>query len=200
VKSLNVGIFQKTTGFILYLKRNEPTYLKMKKTGLILIIFAIAFGLANCKKEAEEPGTDINKSIVINELLPKNQRYGSDQNGQFDDWIELYNLANQDIDISGFYLTDSKKDLKKWKIPSGTILSKKGYLIIWADGDSLQAGLHTNYKLSAEGENVVLVSPDEEIIDLVEYPTTTIEQSWARIPNGTGSFAWTVPTFNQENK
>lgn len=172
----------------------------MKKIGLILIIVALAMGLMNCNKEVEEPGLDINKSIVINELLPKNQRYGSDQNGQFDDWIELYNLADQDIDISGFYLTDSKKNLKKWKFPSGTILSKNGYLIVWADGDSLQAGLHTNYKLSAEGENVVLVSPDEEIIDLVEYPATTIEQSWARIPNGTGSFVWTVPTFNQENK
>ncbi len=173
----------------------------MKRIGWILVVLMIV-GMTNCKKDTEvvEPGTDINKSIVINELLPKNTKYGSDQNGQFDDWIELFNLSSEDLDISGFYLTDSKKDLTKWKFPSGTILNKNGYLIVWADADTLQAGLHTNYKLSALGENVVLLSPDLVIIDLVECPATTIEQSYARIPNGTGDFVWTTPTFKAENK
>jgi hypothetical protein len=169
----------------------------MKRTGILLVVLMIV-GMTNCKKENE--GTGINDSIVINELTPKNSKYGSDQNGQFDDWIELYNLSNQDLDISGFYLTDSKKELTKWKFPEGTILGRNGYLIVWADSDTTQTGLHTNYNLSAAGENVVLLSPDKEIIDLVEYPATTIEQSYARVPDGTGDFIWTTPTFNGANK
>ncbi|MDO9040273.1 MAG: lamin tail domain-containing protein [Bacteroidota bacterium] len=173
----------------------------MKRIGWILVVLMIV-GMTNCKKNTEvvEPGVDINKSIVINELLPKNTKYGSDQNGQFDDWIELFNLSSEDLDISGFYLADSKKNLTKWKFPAGTILDKNGYLIVWADADTLQAGLHTNYKLSALGENVVLLSPDLVVIDQVKYPATTIEQSYARIPNGTGDFVWATPTFNAENK
>jgi hypothetical protein len=126
--------------------------------------------------------------------------YGSDQNGQFDDWVELHNLSNADINMSGFYLTDSKKDLTKWKFPDNTILEKNGYLIIWADSDTLQSGLHSNFKLSALGENIVLVSPESEIVDMVEYPETTLQQSYARMPDGTGDFVWSIPTFKAENK
>lgn len=152
------------------------------------------------ENKAGEPGIDINKSIVINEMMPKNTQFGSDQDGQFDDWIELFNLANVDIDISGYYLTDSKNELTKWKFPEGTTLEKNGYLIVWADGDSTQVGLHTPYKLSALGETVLLLTPDRKVIQEVKYPATILQQSYARKPNGTGNFDWSTPTYNTENK
>jgi len=152
------------------------------------------------ENKKDDPGLDIDKSIVINELMAKNTQYGSDQNGQFDDWIELFNLANVDIDISGFYLTDSKNNLTKWKFPVGTTLAKNGYLIVWADADTLQVGLHANYKLSSLGETVVLISPNHVIINQVKYPVATSSQSYGRIPNGTGDFKLTTPTFKTENK
>lgn len=162
----------------------------------LFILFIMSF--ASCNNNNEE--TDETKSIVINEILSKNTQYGSDEDGEFDDWIELFNLANEDIDISGFYLTDSKKQPTKWKFPAGTVIGKNGFLIVWADGDSTHvSGMHTNYKLSADGENVVLLSPSQEVIDLVEYPATVLEQSYARVPNGTGKFEWSVPTFNKSN-
>lgn len=111
----------------------------------------------------------------------------------------MYNPANEDQVISGYYLTDIKKVLTKWKIPAGTIIAKNAYLIIWADGDSTQVGLHTNYKLSADGENVVLLVPNLQVINLVENPTTLLEQSWAQKPNGTGDFEWSAPTYNKSN-
>lgn len=172
----------------------------MKQENVLAFVLMIAIGFASCKKDDDGEIIDISKRIVINELMPKNSLYGSDQDGEFDDWIELYNLSNQDLDISGYYLTDSKKELTKWKFPEGTILDKNGYLIVWADSDTTQTGLHTNYNLSANGENVVLLTPTQEVIDLIEYPATTVEQSYARIPNGTENFAWTTPTFNAENK
>ncbi|MGE5395763.1 MAG: lamin tail domain-containing protein [Candidatus Saccharibacteria bacterium] len=172
----------------------------MKLFGWAVIVL-LAVGLTNCKKDNnEEPAVDINKSIVINELLPKNTTFGSDQNGEFDDWIELYNLADKDIDISGYYLTDSKSNLTKWKFPEGTMLGKNGYLIIWADKDTLQAGLHTNFKLSSLGETILLLTPKMNVIEDVKYPATSLSKSYARIPNGTGDFVWSTPTFNAENK
>lgn len=168
----------------------------MKQFRFVLLIMLIA-GFTSCNNNDE---VDINKSIVINEILPKNTKYGTDEDGEYDDWIELFNLANEDIDISGFYLTDSKKLPTKWKFPSGTVIPKNGYLIVWADGDSTHvSGKHTNYKLSADGETVVLLSPTLEVINMVEFPATVLEQSYARIPNGTGKFKWSVPTFYKSN-
>lgn len=172
----------------------------MKQLNWALIIL-LAISMTNCNDDDKEVDPIINKSIVINELMPKNTHFGKDENGEFDDWIELYNLTNEDIDLTGYYLNDSKKNLTKWQFPDNTILEKNGYLVVWADGDSTtQAGLHTNYKLSSLGENVVLVSPDQKVIDLVEYPATTLAQSYARLPDGTGNFVWATPTINAENK
>jgi len=172
--------------------------MKQFQFALFMLIIIVFTGCNNDDDDDDE--IDINKSIVINEILPINTQYGSDEDGEFDDWIELFNLTNEDINISGFYLTDSKKQPTKWKFPAGTVIGKNGFLIVWADGDSAHvSGMHTNYKLSADGENVVLLSPLQEVIDLVEYPATVLEQSYARVPNGTGKFEWSVPTFNKSN-
>ena len=170
----------------------------MKPLKFALFIFAIV-AFSGCKNDDDSELIDNSKDVVINELLPKNSRNGSDQDGEFDDWIELYNNSDQNVDISGYFLSDSKKNPTKWKFPAGTIIEGKSYLIVWADGDTLQAGLHTNYKLSAKGEKVVLLNSSQELINLVEYPPTLVEQSWARVPNGTGEFKWAVPTFNKSN-
>ena len=169
----------------------------MKSLKFVLLLFLVIV-FTNCNND--DPIVEETPQIVINELLPKNTQYGSDEDGDFDDWIELYNPADEDQDISGYYLADSKKNPTKWKFPQGTTIEANGYLIVWADEDSTHvSGLHTNYKLSADGENVVLLTPTQEVIDLVEYPATVLEQSYARKPNGTGNFEWATPTFNGTN-
>ena len=169
----------------------------MKQFKLVLLLF-IAVSFANCN--GDDPISEEKQQIRINELLPKNSQNGSDEDGDFDDWIEIYNPSAEKLDISGFYLSDSKKNPTKWKFPQGTTIEANGYLIVWADEDSTHiSGLHTNYKLSADGENLVLLTPDQQIINLVEYPATILEQSWARKPNGTGDFEWSAPTFNKAN-
>ncbi len=163
-----------------------------------IIIFSVVLLLSGCNTKIEE--NEKYKSIVINELLPMNKKSGADQNGQYDDWIELFNLSDADIDLSGCFLSDSNKNPAKWKFPNGTIIGRNNFLIVWADADTLQAGLHTNFKLSAEGEKVLFSSPDLILIERVEYPATYVEQSYSRIPNGTGGFVWTKPTFNKPNQ
>ena len=164
----------------------------------IALLLLLVIGFTNCNNN-DDP-IEETPDVVINEILPKNSQNGADQDGDYDDWIELYNPATIDQDISGYYLTDSKRNPTKWKFPTGTKIPANGYLIVWADEDSTHvSGLHTNYKLSADGENIVLLSPTQEVINLVEYPTTVLEQSYARKPNGTGDFQWSVPTFNKSN-
>ena len=174
---------------------NKVKYL----SGLSLIIL----GMLACNKDNDPV---IEAGVVINELMAVNSTTVSDQNGEFDDWIELYNNSLADIDLSGYYLSDSKSNVTKWKFPEGTMILNKSYLIVWADGDALQMGLHTNYKLSSLGETVLLLTPELKVVDRVTYGEqpiiigeSIVELSFARIPNGTGAFSWQTPTFNSEN-
>ena len=150
----------------------------------------------SCNKD---DGNNPDKTVVINEFMAVNSITAADQDGEYDDWIELFNLTDEEIDLTGHYLTDSKKNLTKWKFPAGTTITAEGYLIVWADTDTMQQGLHTNYKLSSLGERVILLSPEVEILDKVEYDLQTSELAYARVPNGTGGFVWQTATFGYKN-
>jgi hypothetical protein len=173
---------------------NAKNCILMIKAKLVSFLIIIALCNFSCKKYYS-----VESSVVINELLPVNNTVAADQDGEYDDWIEMYNTAPVSLDLSGYYLSDSKNDLSKWQIPTGTFISAKGYLIIWADTDTTQNGLHSNFKLSHLGEKVLFVNPDLSVIDKVEYGTQTLEIAYARNPDGSGSFVWQTPTFNASN-
>lgn len=137
--------------------------------------------------------------LVINELLASNDVTMADQDGEFDDWIELFNNTSSSMDLSGYFLTDDALDLTKWEIPSGTSIAANGYLIFWADDDQTQVGLHTNFKLSTSGETLLLVNSSEEIVDQITFPAQTTDISYGRYMNGTGNFQTLTPTFNAQN-
>jgi len=160
---------------------------------LTFLLFLIILG--SCKKTYETGRAQ----VVINELMPVNSTTIADNYGEYDDWIELFNVTGSAIDLSGYYLADNKKKLTKWQFPQGTSIAGNGYLIIWADKDTTQFGLHANFKLSSAGEEVLLSKPDVTIIDKIEFPAQNLELSFSRSPNGTGDFKWQTPTFNRSN-
>jgi hypothetical protein len=167
----------------------------MKKT-LIFCFLLITVVLFSCEKTGDNTAQG---EVVINELMPVNSTTAADQNGQYDDWIELYNKSYTSIDMSGYYLSDNKKKNLKWKFPEGVTIPGNGYLIVWADDDTTQLGLHANFKLSSAGEDAVLSRADGKIIDQVSFPAQTLELSYSRIPNGIGEFRWMIPTFDRDN-
>ena len=139
------------------------------------------------------------QTLVINEFLANNDTTIADQNEEFDDWIELYNNSGNSISLNEYYLSDDFTDLTKWAFPD-TIIGVDEYLIIWADDDSNQIGLHANFKLSASGENIYLVGPDTTTIaDEISFGAQTADISTGRYPNGTGDFIIMRPTFSVPN-
>jgi len=145
----------------------------------------------------QENATNV-KTVVINELMPANSTI-PDPSKEYDDWIELFNTSSVEIDLTGYYLTDDRKNLTRWPIPEGTKIKPGEFLIIWADQDTIQPGLHANFKLSAEGEEVILVKPDRTIADEVRFRIQKKELTFARNPDGTGKFVWQNPTPGKSN-
>jgi spore coat protein CotH len=137
--------------------------------------------------------------VVINEVMTANTLSAKDQDNEFDDWIELYNNSTNTVDISRWILTDNPDNLDKYRIPNGTKLAAKSYLIIWADEDGKQAGYHANFKLSASGEPLTLLDSTGKQIDFVQIPALNDDIAYARQPNGTGSFVVKAHTFNKNN-
>lgn len=148
----------------------------------------------NTSTEVVETG-----DVVINEFMASNSTTAADQDGEFNDWIELYNNSSVSVDLSGYYLSDDAEDLMQWTLPEGTEIAGNGYLIIWADKDEEQDGLHANFKLSATGETIYLSDSYGEIVDLIAFTDQNTDMSYARIPNGTGDFIVTAPSFGTEN-
>ncbi len=140
-----------------------------------------------------------NSDVVINEFMASNETTIADQDGEFEDWIELYNNGSERINLEGYFLSDDATDLMRWTFPAGTVIEPNGYLIIWADDNEDQEGLHANFKLSASEEAVFLVDATGAIIDLVNYTNQTTDVSYGRFPNGTGDFQSMNPTFNAAN-
>ncbi len=129
-------------------------------------------------------------AVVINEIMAKNRSTFADPQNQYDDWIELKNVSDQPVDLSGMYLSDNPINPLKWQFPQGTQLGPGGYLIVWADDDGGDApGLHANFQLSSGGETVWLYDTAGHgytLLDSATFEDLATDQSFARYSDGTG--------------
>jgi len=139
-------------------------------------------------------------NIVINEFMASNKTTIQDPQGSYADWIELYNRSETDINLKDWYLSDDPEDEKKWQFPEA-VINAHDYIIIWADKDVEDEGLHTNFKLSQSGEFIGLYNAAGEIIDSYDFGEQETDVSEGRYPNGSGGFVpMEIPTPMAENK
>jgi len=145
--------------------------------------------------------------FVINEFLASNDTTYADENGEFDDWIEIYNAGNIPGDIGGMYVTDDLTDLLAWQIPTTdpemTTINPGEYLILWADKEPEQGILHLDeVKLSSDGEDIGLTAADgTTIIDSYTFGAQTTDVSEGRLPDGGATWQFfTVPTPGAANE
>lgn len=139
--------------------------------------------------------------VVINEFCASCDSLSGimDSAEEYDDWIELYNNTDATIDLSNAYLTDKIEEPTQWAFPQGTMIEAGAYLIIWADKDNGQEGLHANFKLAKAGEFIQLTDYDK-VLDALTYEEQTTNETASRIPNGTGDFVIKSPSFNVNNE
>jgi hypothetical protein len=147
-----------------------------------------------------EPTSDPD-AVVINEVLPSNRQTLKDSAGDYDDWIELHNTSKQTALLTGMYLTDTLRSPRKWKFPAGTSIGPNEYLIVWADEEKKEEGLHANFKLAKQDEAVYLIDSDERgnlILDSLKWGNLRPDVAFGRRKNG--KKVPMVPTPNGENR
>ena len=137
--------------------------------------------------------------LVINEIMTSNETIVADQDGEYDDWLELYNNSSKTLSLDNLFLTDDATVLTAWKFPDGTTIAAGGYLIVWCDNDAEQTGLHTSFKFSTSGDRVILSYPDGTTLEDITFGEQQVDMSYARVPNGTGNFQIQDATYNSTN-
>jgi len=138
--------------------------------------------------------------LLINEFMASNDTTIADPQGEFDDWIEIYNGGEDTVYLAGMYLTDDLSDPDKWEFPD-IFITPGGFLLVWADGDAGDPGLHTNFKLSASGEQIGLYDISGGVpIDTLSFGVQTTEVSYGREADGGETWTFfTEPTPGSSN-
>jgi Lamin Tail Domain/Secretion system C-terminal sorting domain len=128
-------------------------------------------------------------NVVINELLTANQTGITDNVGELEDWIEIYNPTNTPINLGGYYLSDDPEVRNKWVIPSAfpdsVTVPAQGWLLFWADADVEQGVRHADFRLSNNGEYLSLAGPDGyTLADEIQWNYIAPDTSLGRLTDG----------------
>ena len=106
--------------------------------------------------------TAFGDGFVISEFMAANSTTLQDEDGDSSDWIEIHNEGTTTNNLGGWYLANKASNLCKWQFPA-TNVPPNGYLVVFASNKNRRtpgAPLHTNFKLSSDGELLALVQPD----------------------------------------
>tara|TARA_Y100001935_G_scaffold223573_1_gene199240 strand:- start:175545 stop:177851 length:2307 start_codon:yes stop_codon:yes gene_type:complete len=146
----------------------------------------------------------VSESIKINELMSDNETTIQDDFGAYEDWVELYNPLDTEVNLIGFYLTDDFNDPKKWAFPDTTIPAG-GFLLVWTDNDDEEGPLHTNFALSNDGEELGLFYEDglsKSPVDTLSFGPLSDDISFGRLSDGDSvfvSFLTPTPGFSNSS-
>jgi hypothetical protein len=145
------------------------------------------------------------KGLFINEFSADNINIIADEEGGYDDWIEIYNSTDKPLDIGGLYITDSLGNPGKYRIPStfsdSTTVPARGYKLLWADDQKEQGVLHVNFKLGKNGEQIGLAGYDKiNYLDTLTYDDQYTNSSLSRYPDGNKNWAYVPATPGGKNK
>ncbi|MFK7813673.1 MAG: lamin tail domain-containing protein, partial [Maribacter sp.] len=145
--------------------------------------------------------------VFINEYMASNGVTISDEAGEFDDWIELYNAGTTAVDVGGLFIVDDLTETDPYQIPttspSETTIPAGGFLLLWADKQETQGVLHVGIKLSGGGEQIGLLQINgdtNDFIDSLTYTAQTEDVSEGRTSDGAPNFVkFTLPSPNSTN-
>ena len=132
--------------------------------------------------------------IVINEYSASNYNSSTDNYGEYEDWIELYNTTGSPIDINGWYLSDKSGNPTKWMVPSSFIIPANGLSLIYCSGrDELIGGnAHANFKITQTTGNEVLMLSSAAAVFQDSIRVIANQKSHSRGRETNGGLTWSV--------
>lgn len=140
------------------------------------------------------PGDPPPAQLYLNEVLSSNDSSEQDEDGDYSDWVEIWNSGTEAVDLTGWGLSDSYSNPFKWTF--GDVAIQAGeFLVVWASSKNRPAvtngnQLHTSFAISAGGEPILLTRADGTRIDEFAPIAIPTDYSRGRQPDGTGPWKY----------
>jgi hypothetical protein len=132
------------------------------------------------------------QQLLINEFMSSNQATIADEDGDYEDWIELYNSGNEAINLKDHGLSDNHDEPFRWIFPDITLQSGQ-FLLIWSSGKNRtdpDSPLHTNFSIKADGEKLLLTDPGGIRIDESAPVALPTDMSFGRLPENPSAWCF----------
>ena len=140
--------------------------------------------------------------VYISEVMSSNSATTLSEDGDFCDWVELYNSSTEIVYLEGYGLSDNINRARKWQFPAGTAIYPGEYKVVYLDGRNTEESgrYHTSFKLSrAGGEVVALSDPTGRVLDKLSLPLIPTNLSYGRTSGLEGFFYYDAPTVGSAN-
>ncbi len=131
--------------------------------------------------------------LLITELMPSNTETFADNKGDYNDYIEIYNAGGEPINLKDYGLSDDPEKVLKWKLPD-IVIEPGGYLVVFASGEDTEGtdmaakSVHTNFRLAAYKETIVLSDPKGYILDQASYKEIPEGKAYVRAIDADGVY------------
>jgi hypothetical protein len=128
-------------------------------------------------------------SLWLNEAQPENLAGLTDNQGEHEPWVELYNSGTNPISLAGCYLANNYSNLTQWAFPPDAVLQPGQFKVVFADGEpgETTAGeWHANFRLDPGHGSVALAwTPSGvQVLDYLNYTNLPSGRSYGDFPDG----------------
>lgn len=161
-------------------KKRKSQAMKVLPLLLLFLGLLIVIYLVSPKEAGRRVGGSRFDGLVISEVMAANNSAVPDENGEFHDWLELYNGTGADLDMEGVMITN-RTDRITFPFPSFPLKAGERVIVFASDSYQLDPSkpFHGKFKISSAGDHIYLYDPDMYLIDELATPTLTADTSYA---------------------
>ena len=144
----------------------------------------------------------------INEFMALNNSFVTDEAGGYADWVEIVNVGDAPVNVSGLHLTNRRSQPQRFTFPSFTV-DGGDHRVLWCDNDVEDGPLHTSFNIESSGDDLILSVWDTfgwRCVDQIAWDSQQLPNtSYGRTSDGAETWTTfvantaTPPTPNEAN-
>ena len=124
------------------------------------------------------------QSLMINEVMSSNTNVFMDEDGDYSDWVEIYNNSNTSVNLEGYGLSDNENEPFKWLFPT-CVINPQEYLLIFASKKNKQS-FAKHWETIINWRDVWKYQTGSPSIPLIWKEKSFNDTNWPSGPSGFG--------------
>ncbi len=133
--------------------------------------------------------------LRVTEFLASNDSGLRDEEGDRDDWIEIFNGDTGVVSTAGWHLSDDPGNPARWPLPD-VVMQPGEFRIVHASGKDRrdpEGAWHANFSLARAGEHVILTRPDGGVATFIAFPEQVPDVSYGQTWSDPGEWRFFEP-------